>query len=147
MNSSVVDDIRAHLVEFSTVINNFCARNYFELVPILAIGTYPRIRIQRCEDITRWIELWMAFDENGKRFTKFFDQIPYELSAGASFIQVCEGSESSLIERHQHSFLIWNRPFSDVLSTLDQDLEGAFQVLLGWDKQFLIENGVKVHIS
>src|ERR1700677_2944719 len=83
MNEEDFIKLRKHLSTVRPIIDEFCRAHEFACVNPLSLGRYPRIRIEKAGDINRWLDLWMGLDKDGKRFEKYFDDVPYDLSAGA----------------------------------------------------------------
>jgi hypothetical protein len=112
----------------------FCERHEFEFANPSSIGRYPRIRIGRVIDqVWVYFDLWMGYDENGKRYEEFFDQIPFEFSAGA-FIDLHDEPEPPRRRRYGYSLLFWEgRPYCEIESTaLLLEMERALPELLTW---------------
>jgi hypothetical protein len=142
------DDFTAlgqHLQTLNPIIAEFCKRHGFERIVGPSVGRYPRIRLQRTDAITRWIDLWMGFDEAGHRFTSFTADLPYELSAGAFFDEPTTGPSQW---RYQKAFLIWPAlPFREVADKLAKALESGVAALEEWDATFLQTEGKRVTLG
>lgn len=77
----------------------------------------------------------MELDVSGKRFTKFFPTIPYELSAGG-YIDVGDGTPYG--HRYQKAFVCFaNKPFNEVTDILLEELENNYRILSKWSINFL----------
>lgn len=134
-----------HLREVGPIFDDFCARNGFMQVDPKSLGRYPRIRIER-KGITRiWYDLWMEFDENGRRFEQFQCDLPYELSAGA-YIDVQSEGKGGV--RYQKCFQCFSgKPFNQVSAVLLGEMEKHLSTLEKWDLFYLKANGDKVQIG
>jgi len=133
--------LRNHLEQVLPLVDQFCSKHNFERVEGSSIGRYPRIRLQRRNDTTFWLDLWMGLDSNGQRFSYFHPDIPYELSAGAFFDEQSSETEKW---RYQKSFVIWPaKPFREVGINLIEALENALTTLQRWDRVFLRNEGSK----
>ncbi|WLQ16773.1 hypothetical protein O5O45_12675 [Hahella aquimaris] len=142
MNERQFEELNEHLKRVMPCVNRFCEVAGYEYVDRRALGRYPRIRIQRPGEICRWIELWMELDENGDRYERFFDDIPYELSAGAK-VEIADGTPYG--HRYFKTFVLFSRkPFREVPQTLEGQLRKAHVLLSGWDKTFVLTHGRKV---
>jgi hypothetical protein len=136
--------LRVHLEQVTPITDAFCNRYGFVSMSQQSIGRYPRIRLTKDMDIHYWIDLWMAYDTNGKRFTRFFDEVPYDLAAGASFFD--ESDEGNKI-RHQMNVSIWKiEPFNKMITTLEASLELAFKIISPWTMADLKAKGEKILI-
>ncbi|MBU6951606.1 hypothetical protein [Hahella sp. HN01] len=142
MNEQQFECLREHLKRVLPEIEKFCSLKGFEFMDARALGRYPRIRVRQEGEIVRWIDLWMELDENGDRFEKFYETIPYELSAGAQ-VDIPDGTKYG--HRYQKSFSIFkSKPFKDIPNIIFDEMLKADSVIAEWDKNYLIENGKKV---
>ncbi len=135
-------ELAAHLKALRPTFEMFCAQHGFEFVNRLALGRYPRIRIEKVIDnVHLWFDLWMCLDSDGNRYEKYFESIPYELSAGA-FLDIIE--EVSLAgHRYQIAFPIWERmPFSAIApAVLVAAMEDHLPQLSEWNVANLRSKG------
>jgi len=137
--------LRVHLEHIRPLVDQFCKKHGFQRIEGSSVGRYPRIRLQRCDGITLWLDLWMGLDSEGQRFNRFRPDIPYELSAGAF---VDEQSENGDSWRFQKSFVIWQAlPFSNVADALSEALETGVATLQQWDLAFLHKEGLRVELG
>lgn len=131
----------AHLEQLVPCVEEFCRKHGFVRIVGSSIGRYPRIRVQRHDEITLWIDLWMCLDDDGQRFGLFSPDIPYELSAGAYFD---EPSEDATPWRYQQCFIIWPaKPFKEVAEALPKALENGVAILQQWDVCLLQKEGLR----
>lgn len=131
MNEQDFVDLAVHLTSLRPAFERFCTRQDFQFVNPLALGRYPRIRIESGKRLNLWFELWMCLDANGDRYEKFFEAVPYELSAGA-----CVHVDGAPRNRFHVVFPIWERmPFflirPDRLVTV---MEEILPQLQEWDE-------------
>ena len=134
-----------HLEEVVPLVEDFCRKHRFERIVGSSVGRYPRVRLQRCDKITLWLDLWMGLDEGGQRFSHFSPNIPYELSAGAYFDELSECADKW---RYQKSFVIWpSKPFSEIAAGLPEALEIGLTVLEKWELDFLKKEGLPVQLG
>jgi hypothetical protein len=134
--------LNEHLDEVRPIFDEFCARRGFVYVNKLALGRYPRVRIERTDERSIWFDLWMEFDKDGRRFEKYSPNLPYELGAGADLI-VQDGSKYGT--RFQKAFSCFTgRPFREVPRILRSTMEHHLPLLESWDAKFLLDNGLKV---
>lgn len=142
MNEKQFEQLRLHLGRVLPNIENFCIEAGYEFVNQKSLGRYPRIRIERTGEINRWIELWMELDEDGNRYEHYFEEIPYELSAGA-YINIPDHTEYG--HRFQKSFLLFSRKkFKDIPTIITTELKKANEKLAGWNRNILINEGKRV---
>lgn len=135
----------AHLEQLNPLVEEFCRKHGFERIKGSSVGRYPRIRLQRCDDITLWLDLWMGLDGAGQRFSRFSPEIPYELSAGAFFDEQSENLDKW---RYQKSFVIWpSTPFIEVAAKLPAALEDGLKALEKWDLSFLQKEGLRAPLG
>lgn len=135
----------AHLKQLDPCVEEFCRKHSFERIVGSSIGRYPRIRVERSDTITLWIDLWMCLDDDGQRFSLFSPDLPYELSAGAYFD---EPSEDATQWRYQHCFAIWSaKPFKEVAEALPEALEKAVAILQQWDLSLLQKEGLRLQLA
>ncbi len=134
----------AHLEQLRPSIEEFCQKHGFERIVGSSVGRYPRIRLQRCDEITLWLDLWMSLDDEGQRFNCFSPDTPYELSAGAFFDESSESGDW----RYQKSFVIWPaKPYSEVADALPEALETGVAALQQWDSVLLRNEGLLVKLG
>ncbi len=77
-----INKLREHLKNLYPIFDQFCENFCFEYATPSSIGRYPRIRVeQKTSNIKLWLDLWMEFDEQGRRFQVFNPYLSYELSA------------------------------------------------------------------
>ena len=137
--------LNAHLEIVTPLVEAFCHKYDFKRIVGSSVGRYPRIRLQRCDEITLWLDLWMGLDNEGQRFNLFSPDIPYELSAGAFFD---EKSQSADKWRYQKSFVIWPaKPFNEVADELREALEFGVATVKNWDLYFLMKEGLRVQLD
>ena len=145
MNLADFAALNEHLQEVRPIFDAFCARNGFAYVPQLALGRYPRIRIEREGATHIWFDLWMEFDENGQRFEKFRRDLPYELGAGA---YVFEDDGSKHGTRYDITSPCFSgKPFDQVGVVLQSEMEKHLPTLEAWDVHYLKANGRKVKLG
>ena len=145
MNEKQFEKLRQHLDRVLPNMEKFCLTAGYKFVDSRSLGRYPRIRIERGGEINLWIELWMELDENGKRYEYFFEDIPCELSAGAS-IDVSDQTEYG--HRFQKSFsLISHKSFKDIPAIIIDELKKADKKLAVWDKEVLVREGKRVELG
>lgn len=114
------------------IFDHFCARHDFVYAPKLSLGTYPRIRVQRGDAPTLWIDLWMELDGNGERFVEYTPDLPYELSAG-SFL---DRDATRYSEKRQ---CISNISLAALREILAAELERALALITPWDAAYLVD--------
>jgi len=142
MNEADFDALSEHLKEVRPIFDRFCAANGFVYVPQLAIGRYPRIRIERPGAIKLWFDLWMELDASGRRFERFVRDLPYELSAGASLI-VQDGSKNRI--RVQKAIQCFSdRPFHKISAILLSEMQEHLHTIEAWNAEYLHKNGMKI---
>jgi hypothetical protein len=133
-----------HLVEVRPIFDEFCAQSGFVHVAKTAIGRYPRVRIAR-ERLTRlYFDLWMDWNEEGRRFEKFRRNLPYSLYAGASII---DDSGAGCRIRFQKGITCFSgKPFDQVGAVLLSEMQKHLPVVELWDAQHLREKGKEVQL-
>lgn len=142
---AAIDALNEHLEEVRPIFDLFCAGNGFVVVPRLAIGRYPRIRIERDYLISLYFDLWMDFDANGRRFERFRHDLPYSLYAGASIIET-DGSKYGI--RFQNDITCFSgRPFDQIGAVLQNEMQKYLTTLEKWDVQYLKDHGKKVRLG
>jgi len=145
MTEEDFEKLGEHLKTVKPIIKNFCNKYEFVFVPQSSIGKYPRVRIEKSSKIQLWFDLWMELDVSGKRFTKFFPTIPYELSAGG-YIDVEDGTPYG--HRYQKAFVCFaNKPFNEVTDILLEELENNYWILSKWSINFLKVEGEKIQLG
>jgi hypothetical protein len=145
VNEKQFEKLRKHLDRVFPIIEGFCASSGYKIIDSKSLGRYPRIRIEKEGKINRWIELWMELDENGKRYEQFFEEVPYELSAGA-YIDILDKTKYG--HRFQKSFVLFShRQFKDVPTTIIEGLKKSDEILTSWNKAFLKADGQKVELG
>ena len=145
MNIEDFEKLGLHLEQVKPIFNLFCKNHDFSHVPKSSIGRYPRIRIDKQEHgLTIWLDLWMEFDNSGKRYKEFFPEIPYELMAGAFFV-VNDGFKGN--SRYQKSFTCFsNKPFIEVPEVLYEELENNYTILKKWSVDYVKAEGEKIKL-
>jgi len=137
--------LREHLEEVFPIFEKFCYSSGYQLIDSKSLGRYPRIRVENVGFLVRWIDLWMALDEKGDRYKFYFNEIPYELSAGA-YYDFDDGTEYGI--RYQKSIsLFTHRPFNKIPKELYQDLYKGKMEVEGWTRKMLQQHGVKVNLG
>lgn len=145
MTEKQFENLREHLDLVLPIVNKFCSLNGYQHVDPRSIGRYPRIRIEKKGEVTRWLDLWMGCDDEGNRYESFFDFIPYDLSAGANY-DVSDGTLYG--HRFQKSFLVFSRkPFKIVHETLLQDLWNGAAEIEQWSTEMLKSQGKRVDLG
>ena len=86
MTQEQFGQLREHLKLLRPTFDQFCSVSGYRYVDPRSIGMYPRIRIEKLGDFTRWFDLWMELDNDGNRYQSFFEDVPYELAAGGESI-------------------------------------------------------------
>src|SRR5580704_15841622 len=137
--------LREHLQEVRPIFDKFAARHNFEYLPRLAIGRYPRIRIQRRGAVTLYFDLWMQCDEQEKRFEEFRRDLPYDLYAGAVTIED-DGSKYG-IGFHKGLTCFSGTPLDQVGASLEGQMEQTLPTGEAWDVQYVEANGQKVRLG
>lgn len=134
--------LSAHLAHLYPTFEQFCLKHGFSFAERRSIGRYPRIRILKVTDVIVYIDFFMCFDADGKRYESFFESIPYDLTAGA----YADCSDPPHGVRYQTDFVIWDRiPFSSIAPTdLADAMESALTQLNGWTVARLRMNGTAV---
>ena len=139
--------LNRHLGAVKPIFNHFCDKYGFIFAPQLSIGRYPRIRInkEKENEIGLWFDLWMELDASGKRFTKFFPTIPYELSVGGK-VDMKDGTLYG--HRYYKSFSGFaNKPFNEVSSILLEELETNYKIVSKWSVEFLKAEGKRIQLG
>jgi hypothetical protein len=145
MSETEFEVLSKHLEEVRPLTDRFCARHGFVYAPAQAIGRYPRIRIEKPGSPSLWIELWMEYDADGRRFETFTRERPYELSAGGE-IHVDDGS--ALGARHQKAIVCFcAMPFENVAARLEAEMQRAFDIVRSWTPAYLKGNGLYVRLG
>ncbi|MGH1543069.1 MAG: hypothetical protein ACRBHB_21805 [Arenicella sp.] len=145
MNENQFEELWQHLDRVLPDIESFCLSAGYEFVDARSLGRYPRIRVEKKGEINCWIELWMELDEKGIRYERFFEEVPYELSAGA-FIDIADKTEYG--HRFQKSFILFSHKyFKDVSVVIVDELKKANEKLVGWNKDTLMVDGQKVELG
>jgi hypothetical protein len=145
MKEKQFEELRQHLDRVLPDIEKFCLATGYVFVDSRSLGRYPRIRIERKGEINCWIELWMELDEKGMRYERFFEEVPYELSAGAYF-DVTDQTEYG--HRFQKSFVLFShKHFKDVPVIIVNELKKANEKLLIWNKDTLMAEGQKIELG
>jgi hypothetical protein len=136
--------LNEHLAEVRPIFDTFCTRHSFKYMNRLALGRYPRIRIERTRATNIWFDLWMELDDNGNRIERFRRDRPYELGAGA-YVDAQDGSKSGL--RFSKVIACFSGlPFDQVGAVLLSELEKHLPTLECWDAQHLKENGLRIEL-
>jgi hypothetical protein len=92
-----------------------------------------------------WFDLWMEFDQDGRRFERFDRSLPCELSAGAHVV-VPDGYP--LGTRHQKVVTCFSGvPFERVPSELKGNLERYLPTIEGWDVDQIRREGQRVKLG
>lgn len=131
--------LRDHLQRVEPIISEFCAVHGFQRANPTSIGRYPRIRIEKFDGIHRWLDLFMEYDHEGKRYTEFFEAIPYEMSAGC-FVEFPDGIGCT--HRFQKSYACFgNKPFELVPAILRDELEKNLEIINSWTVDYLKSAG------
>lgn len=139
------EDLREHLQLVQPLVDEFCSSYGYQHVDPRSIGRYPRIRIQKQGEVARWLDLSMELDEDGNRYEIFFDEVPYELAAGANF-HIEDGTQYG--HRFQKSFAVFSgRPFKAVPENLLEDLRKGAEEIEEWTAAMLKEHGEKVQLG
>ena len=145
MNLSDFEVLNEHLKDVRPIFDSFCARNGFVYVDRKSLGRYPRIRIERQGPVNTWFELWMELDKDGNRFEHFREDLPYELGAGASFV---EDNGTKYGVRYQKCFTCFSgKPFNRVGEVLESEMEKHLRTLEGWNALHLKHYGEKVQLG
>ena len=74
--------LREHLSELDIDIEKFCINYNFERI-LSGLGRYPRIRLNKYNEVNLFIDLSMELDEKGNYYEYFFPEIPYRLDIGS----------------------------------------------------------------
>lgn len=133
-----------HLDPIRQVIAEFCTTRGFEHIPT---GRYPRILICKKGECNQWIELLMSLDEDGERRNTFFENVPYELGAGA-YYDVEEISPPKKTRYSEH-FTYWDAmPFSAITTELFQNaLEECHRRIDAITTMELLASGVVIDLT
>lgn len=144
MNESEWESLREHLSVLQPMMEQFCHHYAFSPSDPMTLGRYPRLRIERGGDLTLWFDLWMALDDNGKYYSKFHSNIPYDLSAGVYF-ETEEGSERT---RYDYSFACLERvPFSELTEKVTPAMTAALPRIAAIERRWLLSHGRRVVLS
>jgi hypothetical protein len=130
-----------HLKTIEPVFFDFGTQHGFARVDQGSLGRYPRRRIEKSGDVTRWIELWLQFDSNGKHYEKFRPGLPYDLSVGAH-IDVVD-KIGSIIRYYATAGVFSGIPFEQFAAALPSELEKCVQLLERYDPAFLQQHGAR----
>lgn len=145
MTEEQFDKLREHLASVRPIVDEFCSATGYQHVDPRSIGRYPRIRIEKPGEVSRWLDLWMEVDEIGNRNESFFEDVPYELSAGAS---LHVEDETQYGHRFQKSFTVFSgRPFKNVPETLLKELRKGAAEIEVWTPDILRKQGEKVPLG
>jgi len=145
MSEDDFDLLREHLKDVFPIFDKFCASSGYKYVDPNSIGRYPRIRVEKIGSPVYWVELWMELDEKGDRYQSFFNEVPYELSAGA-YYDVEDGTEYGC--RYQRSLSVFkHRPFKNIPIELYQYLCDSRIEVEKWTGKLLKERGEKVNLG
>ena len=145
MNEADFAALNEHLREVQPIFDAFCARHGFGYVDRRSLGRYPRIRIEKRGATNIWFDLWMEFDKDGHRVERFRPDVPYELSAGV-YVDLQDGSRYGT--RFQKAIQCFSgKPFTQIATLLQSELEKHLQTLEAWDLQYLKDHGEEVHLG
>ena len=137
--------LREHLKLIQPYFDDFVDDYKYEYANPKSLGRYPRLRINKNDNYHKWIELCMCLDDDGKRYEKFFEKIPYELSAG---VYVKKNDLLKQQYRYQISTSIYDRkPFNQVSGSIVDDFKKCKAWLDGWDKESIMKEGVRVKLG
>ncbi len=137
--------LNQHLEEVRPVFDEFCARHGFVYVDRIALGRYPRIRIEKVGTSTIWFDLSMDLDETGQRFEQFRRDRPYGLGAGAC-LDVPDGSKYGT--RFWKTLTCFSGvPFDQVPGTLQGELETHLRTVSTWDAEYLKLHGERMQLG
>jgi len=124
VSENELDDFDSHYLELGLHLNplrpvfsTFCDKHGFETK---RTGRYPEIHVFQEDDCSRWFWfiLGMSWDENGMYRKRFFEEVPYFLSAGVCYY---EEKSPTLTIRHGYSYSIWNDiPFCTITKEMLQ---------------------------
>jgi hypothetical protein len=131
--------LRDHLQRVDPIISEFCEAHGFQRVNPTSIGRYPRIRIEKVDELHRWFDLSMELDHEGKRYIEFFETIPYEMSAGC-FVDFPDGT-GGIHRFHKLYACFVNKPFELVPAILRDELEKNLEVINPWTVDCLRSEG------
>jgi len=137
--------LNEHLKELRPLFDAFCARHGFWYMNRQALGRYPRIRIERTRTTTIWFDLSMGLDSNGKRFEKFWRELPYDFGGGAYC--VLQDNSKQVFRFGKIIDCFQNRPFDQIGSILIHEMEIHLPTLEQWDVQYLLSHGTKVPLG
>ena len=145
MTEEEFDKLREHLGRVRPIVDEFCSSNGYCHVDPRSIGRYPRIRIEKPGEVTTWLDLWMELDKDGNRYESFFEDVPYELAAGAH-LHVEDGTQYG--HRFQKSLAVFSgRPFKDVPESLLEELRKGAAEIEEWTAEMLREKGERVQLG
>ena len=146
MKSESFNELRKHLARIKPSVQRFCDEHGFKEASISSIGRYPRIRVVRQHGaVQQWLDLSMGLDENGRRFTEFFPDIPYELGAGA-FVDLDDGSEFGV--RYSVAWTEYEgRSFSEVEKSLYEDLMIALAKVMSLSEDEILRDGQLIKLG
>ena len=145
MNEEDFKKLGEHLSLVRPIIDDFCRRYGFEYVNPLSLGRYPRIRIQKISEINRWFDLWMGLDKDGKRFEQHFEDVPYDLSAGAD---VTFPDDTKYGYRYQKGYECFSgKPFREMPTILQGELDQNLKIIEKWTLETLKKEGKKVQLG
>ncbi len=137
--------LAAHLVTLEPIVKTFCDEHGYRRSVGSSVGRYPRIRLERFDQITRWIDLWMCVDEDGQRYTSFEPSLPYELSGGAC---LDEPETRPGAWRYSRCFVVWpSLPFNQVAQKLPLGLRSAVARMEDWNEETLKSDGQRVRLG
>lgn len=144
MKESEWEALREHLGYLRPVMDTFCREYFFTPVDPATLGRYPRLRIERGDEVKIWFDLWMGLDQDGRYYATFRTDLPYELSAGA-YIETEEGAERV---RYQHSLVCLDGlPFSQVVDKAGPAMREALPLMAAVDRTWLLAHGKRVVLS
>lgn len=144
MNESDFDALNEHLLKVRPLFDEFCARNSFNYVPRVAIGRYPRIRIQKYDSPKLWFDFSISTDPGGHRFEIFNRELPYELAAGAYIVLRDEFERKVRFQKEIRCFS--GMPFDQVHTILRAELQKNLQIIEKWNAANLRSDGIRVHL-
>ena len=145
MNEADFVALNEHLDEVLPLFDSFCARHGFTYVDRTSLGRYPRIRIEKQGLTIAWIDLWMEYDANGERFETFRRDLPYELSAGAYFVEQIGSTYGVRFDKCLQRFTA--KPFDQVAAVLQYEMEACLPTLATWTLQHLKDHGTKMKLG
>jgi len=87
----------------------------------------------------------MGLDKNGRRFEKYFDDVPYDFCVGAD---VTFSDDTKYGHRYGKVYLCFtNKSFREVPAILRQELEENLKIIETWTLETLMKEGKKVQLG